>query len=94
MEGKHIQGESSHGGEGRMKKKIYMSKLYPITSVCKEDIIQAFASSGKLERVKQRITEMDDAEMRHLASKMANDYLEQLYWDSLRIIFEDRFLEQ
>ena len=77
-----------------MKKKISMTKMYPITSVCKEDIIQAFASSGKLERVKQRITEMDDTEMRHLASKMANDYLEQLYWDSLRIIFEDRFLEQ
>lgn len=77
-----------------MKQKISMEKMYPITSVCKGDILHAFDGSAKLERVKQRIYEMDDSEMRHLASKMASDYCEQLYWDSLRIIFEERFLRR
>ncbi|MFC1816092.1 hypothetical protein ACFL0M_09130 [Thermodesulfobacteriota bacterium] len=37
---------------------------------------------------------MDDREMRQLASKLADDYCNQLFWDSLRIIFEDRFLDK
>ena len=69
-------------------------KMFPITSVCKEDIIRAFEGSDLLEHVKERIEKMDNSEMDFLANKMADDYCNQLFWDSLRIIFEDRFLNK
>jgi len=65
-----------------------MEKPFQITSVCKEDIIQAFHNSDILDSIKQRVAEMDDSDMEKLASKMADDYCDQLFWDSLRIIFE------
>jgi len=69
-----------------------MQKEFPVTSVCKEDIIQAFQETSILEQVKKRVEEMKDSEMKELASQMADDYCEQLFWSSLKIIFEDRFL--
>jgi hypothetical protein len=76
------------------KTKKDFKKMFPITSICKEDIVRAFAELDIFEKVKKRVENMDDAEMRKLAEKMADDYLEQLFWDSLRTIFEDRFLEE
>ena len=67
-------------------------KGYTITSVCKEDIIMAFKGTDKYENVKEAVNNMTDEDMRFLASQMANDYLSQLFWDSLRILFEDIFL--
>ena len=67
-------------------------KMFSITSVCKQDIIYAFEGSDLLQRLIDRVVKMDDCEMKHLAEKMADDYSNQLFWDSLRIIFEDRFL--
>lgn len=32
--------------------------------------------------------------MEILASKLADDYCEQLFWDSLKVIFESAFLKQ
>jgi hypothetical protein len=75
-------------------KKDSLHKMFPITSVCKADILQAFEGSDNLEQVKQRIAKMDDGEMKYLSSKMADDYCEQLYWSSLKIIFEEKFLEE
>jgi len=70
----------------------YENKMFSITSICKADILDAFKEYDNFDIVKKRVEELDDADMKHLASKMADDYLEQLYWDSLRIIFEYQFL--
>jgi len=69
-------------------------EMFPITSLCKADIITAFEGTDILEQVKQRVDKMDESDMKYLADQMAEDYLTQLYWDSLRIIFEERFLKQ
>jgi len=68
-------------------------EFFQITSVSKEDIIHAFKNTDILKRVKEKVVEMDDSEMKELASKMADDYCEQMFWESLKIIFEERFLE-
>lgn len=68
------------------------AEFFKITSVCKEDILQAFEGRDDLDKVKERLKTMYEGDMSYLAEKMASDYCEQLYWDSLRIIFEDRFL--
>jgi len=69
--------------------------LFKITSVSKDDILREYKYSGSeiKEQVKRSVEKMDDADMEHLASKMADDYCEQLFWGSLRVIFEDHFLE-
>ena len=69
-------------------------EFFPITSVSRDDIVQAFEETDMQEQVKQRVEKLDDSEMEYLASKMADDYCEQLFWDSLRTIFELRFLEE
>ena len=69
---------------------------FPITSVSKDDIRQALLDADdKIPAdVEKRIAEMGDSEMEELASKMADDYIEQLFWISLRILFQDRFLKE
>jgi hypothetical protein len=49
-----------------------------ITSVCRADLENiGFDASG-----------VDDATMRELAGKLADDYCEQLFWGSLEILAE------
>lgn len=67
--------------------------FFPITSTCKDDIIQAFEGSDRLGEVKKRLETIDDMDMKYLARKLADDYCEQLYWESLKSIFEGRFME-
>lgn len=51
---------------------------FPITSVSRDDLdAKGFDTS-----------EVDDATMERLASKMADDYCEQLFWSSMEIIAE------
>ena len=69
-------------------------EFFPITSVSKEDIIHAFKNTDIFKQVKKRVAEMDESEMKELASKMADDYCNQMFWDSLKIIFEERFLKK
>ena len=69
-------------------------EFFPITSVSKEDIIDAFKNTDILKQVKEKVAEMEDSEMKEFASKMADDYCNQMFWDSLKIIFEERFLEK
>ena len=69
-------------------------EFFPITSVSKEDIIHAFQNTDIADLVKERVVKMDDGEMNKLASKMADDYCNQMFWNSLRIIFEERFLNK
>jgi len=62
---------------------------FPITYISKDDIIHAFPNNSE---VKTIVNKLDDADMKHLASKLADDYCEQLFWESLRIIFEANYL--
>ena len=68
-------------------------KMFPVTHICKEDIIHAFEGSDIFEQVKQKVKIMDNSDMKYLASELADDYCEQLFWDSLKIIFEERFID-
>jgi len=51
-------------------------EYFPITSLHRED----------LNSIGFDISNIDDGTMERIASKMANDYLDQLYWSSLEII--------
>jgi len=67
-------------------------KYYQITSLHKKDIIKAFEDTKHEETVKQKVSEMTDEDMENLAGKLADDYCEQLFWNSLKIIFESKHL--
>ena len=67
--------------------------LYPILNLTPQDILIAFEGHDREAEVKQKLTKMDDCNMEYLAEKLRDDYTEQLYWDSLRAIFESRFLK-
>lgn len=54
-------------------------EFFPITSISRDDLVAAgFDAEG-----------VTDEQMEQLADKMADDYLEQLYWSSLKILAED-----
>ena len=67
-------------------------EMFPVTYVSIEDIIHAFRDSDMFEQVKKKVKTMDNSDMTYLAGKLADDYCEQLFWDSLKIIFEERFI--
>lgn len=52
------------------------NKYYNITSLHKDD----------LESIGYDTSNLDESDMNTLADKMADDYLEQLYWDSLSVL--------
>lgn len=55
------------------------NEFFPITSVSRADLeSKGFDTS-----------EITDDQMKRLASKMADDYLEQMYWISMKIIAEE-----
>ena len=66
-----------------------MKEGFVITRLHKDDLRKLFKDNKKALEV---IDELDEGEMQYIADKLANDYLEQLYWDSLKTIFEE-FLE-
>jgi hypothetical protein len=51
---------------------------FPITSVCRADLESIGFDAGRV----------DDATMKELAEKLADDYCEQLFWSSLEILAE------
>ena len=53
-------------------------KFFKITSVHRDD----------LENIGFDTSNVDDSTMQHLASKISDDYCEQLFWDHLLIIAE------
>lgn len=61
-----------------MSKQGRLDKPFEITSVARED----------LEQLGFNTTKVNEATMRKLASKLADDYCEQLFWSSLRILAE------
>ena len=64
---------------------------FVITRLSKDDLRAVFKDNAKALEI---IEKLDDCKMRMLAEKMAADYLNQLYWISLKTIFEDNFLKE
>ena len=74
VNGDHYTAEITETNEEESTRKEY----FPITSVSRDDLdAKGFDTS-----------EVDDATMERLASKMADDYCEQLFWSSMEIIAE------
>ena len=65
-------------------------KYFVITRLHKDDLRGIFKDDPKKLKV---IDKMEDYEMELLARKLADDYCNQLYWNSLKIIFEECFYE-
>ena len=65
-------------------------KSYVVTSVCKDDLREAFRGKAKMRKI---IDELTDEQMQRIARKMEDDYVEQLFWGSVRDIVES-YLEQ
>lgn len=56
--------------------KLY--KAFPITSVCRADMLERFTQ--------EQIDTLDDADMEYIASKMADAYCDQNFWEDLKIL--------
>lgn len=67
---------------------------FEITSMCKRDLLFHFGKSSTHfnQKALARIKTMTEDEMERLAELMADDYIEQLFWSSMGILFEDNFL--
>lgn len=61
-----------------------MKTEYPITSVCREDLLNPWVGFSKKKALK-----VSDEQMRRIAGKLADDYCNQLFWSSLKIIAEN-----
>jgi hypothetical protein len=70
-----------------------MEKRFHITSVTREDVISAMA--GALDADGKEISEegaekiasaLSDFDMEVLASRMADGYIEQMFWEQIRIL--------
>lgn len=59
---------------------------FPITSVCKEDL------RGREGIDEQVLNVVTADEMEYLASKMADDYCEQMFWGSMESIYNYRIV--
>jgi len=65
-------------------------KPFPINSVCRMDILQAFAGKQlNQDTIKKSVGKITDAEMKLIARKLAVDYCDQLFWESLYNISMD-----
>ena len=60
-----------------------LDKPFDITSVCRADLTHPMIGYSQSKAL--RVT---DAKMERIASKLADDYTEQLFWASLEIICE------
>lgn len=62
------------------KENRFWNTPFEITSICRADLQDKFPEA--------QIRSLDDADMRRIASKMSDDYCEQLYWGSMEIIVQ------
>ena len=67
-------------------------KQYVVASICKNDVLECFLDRDNYEKAKKKLDKMDDHKMELLAKRLFEDYCNQIFWQSLRIIFEDEFL--
>ncbi len=66
-----------------------------VIGVTKDDIQQAMQDHNELiPSMEEIIANITDEDMQDLADKMRNDYIDQLYWDSLYVLFTETTLDQ
>tara|TARA_R110000868_G_scaffold14069_1_gene65596 strand:+ start:664 stop:909 length:246 start_codon:yes stop_codon:yes gene_type:complete len=70
-------------------------KSFPITTLSKEDLLglETHNDSGDSFPMfsEAKIMALTDEDMERLASKLGNDYCEQLYWQSLELLADYNF---
>lgn len=59
----------------------YLEEHFPITSVARGDLTDYFPAP--------LVARLDDGDLEYLAEKMADDYINQLFWEHLQILAED-----
>ena len=73
-----------------------MKTYFEITTICREDIEEHFRSKAQrnpaFEQLLSKVPTLTDSDMTQIAEKMANNYLEHMFWESLDIIVQE-FLE-
>ena len=60
------------------RKTKFWNKSFPITSICREDLTGKFTE--------KQIRQLDDDDMKHIASKMADNYCDNGFWIDMSII--------
>jgi hypothetical protein len=93
-DGKHDNGVITTPKRKYTKRKgSGIDKPFQITSVCKRDILGLIEDEKGLSFTEKDVLNLTESDMYKIASKLANDYCEQLYWQSLETIVE-YYLEQ
>ncbi len=66
---------------------IDWQKEFPITSICREDL-------KELGFTDEQIARLSDEDMEAIASKMADLYLDQGFWEDLQFVTDIRLLKK
>jgi len=66
----------------KKSEKVNWNKEFPLTSICRHDL-------RDINLTTQEIESLDNEDMKRIASKLADAYLENGFWDDLKIIVED-----
>jgi len=76
----------------KIKRGTGTRKAFEIASVCKDDIlsIEKQDKEGNIIPAfkKSNVKRLTESDMKKIASKLADDYCDQLFWNSLEIIAE------
>ncbi len=67
----------------RLYEEKLMETMFPITSVSRADLL-----NKEVGFTRKQALQVSDEQMRKIASKLADDYCNQLFWSSLSIIAE------
>jgi hypothetical protein len=67
------------------------TKFYPVIQLCKDDLIECFRDDKE---IIERIEKLDEYEMQYLADKVGDMLMELGYWETLKEVFEYRFLKE
>jgi hypothetical protein len=70
-------------------------EFFPVTFISREDIKECFdgvQDKALKQKIDITIDNMSDSDMKKLASKLEDTYLDNGFWSDLRIVFEDCFL--
>lgn len=63
-----------------------MKECVVITRLCKDDIKEVYEGD---EAALKFIENLDEADLKYIAEKMADAYLDSLYWVSLRTVVDE-----
>lgn len=69
-----------------------MTKYYSITRLCKADIYSVFKTKAN-NHAKRIIDKLTPGDMEQIASYLCEEYLNQLYWISLREIVKTHYMK-